>query len=152
MKWNHIKKILPFFGLILFFYIIYNTGINEIFKKISIQAILISSILFIPRFFISTYKWMMICKKQSIEARYLYLLKINLIGLFYGSVTPLWLGDYIRAPYLKDESKKPIFACVVNVFIDQIIELASLIFLALFGSILFTKNFPIFSLFSFLFL
>ncbi|MBC7081160.1 MAG: flippase-like domain-containing protein [Thermoplasmatales archaeon] len=145
MKWNHIKNILPFFGLILFFYIIYDTGINEIFeifKKISFQAILISSLLFIPRFFISTYKWMMICKKQGIDARYLYLIKINLIGLFYGSITPLWLGDYIRAPYLREESKKPISACVINVFIDQIIELASLIFLALFGSIFIYKRFP----------
>jgi uncharacterized protein (TIRG00374 family) len=147
MNWKSIKKILPFFGLILFFYIVYDAGINEIFeifKKISPLAVLISSILFIPRFFISTYKWMLICRKQGIEARYLYLIKINLIGLFYGSVTPLWIGDYIRAPYLMEESKRPIHACIINVFIDQIIELASLIFLALFGSILIYKRFPYF--------
>ncbi|MEM2582773.1 MAG: lysylphosphatidylglycerol synthase transmembrane domain-containing protein [Candidatus Thermoplasmatota archaeon] len=155
MKWKSVKKILPFFGLILFFYIIYKTGINEIFeifKKISPLAVLISSILFIPRFFISTYKWMLICRKQGIEARYLYLIKINLIGLFYGSITPLWIGDYIRVPYLMEESKKPIHACIINVFIDQIIELASLIFLVLLGSIFIYRKFPylfpIFLLFS----
>ncbi|MEA2053980.1 MAG: lysylphosphatidylglycerol synthase transmembrane domain-containing protein, partial [Candidatus Thermoplasmatota archaeon] len=65
----------------------------------------------------------------------------NLIGLFYGTVTPLWLGDYVRIPYLREESDAPFGKCTSNIIIDQIMEFGGLFILALAGSIVLFKHF-----------
>jgi len=146
MKFNiYIKNFLPLIGILLFAYIIWKTGIEEIGKtilKINFIYLILSISIFIPRFFMSTWKWQMILKMQEINVGFKKLLKINLIGLFYGTITPLWIGDTIRIFYIKGESGETMPKCTSNYVIDQLIELFSLFILSLIGSIIIIKIFP----------
>jgi len=147
-----LKVLLPFIGIAIFIYIIEDIGANNIINALcSINPILfaISLLIFVPRIIISTYRWKMIADMQGIKIGLLSLIKLNLIGLFYGTITPLWLGDYIRIPYLREETGEPFGKCASNVVIDQIMEFSSLFILAVIGSVLLVKYFP--SLFLILF-
>ncbi len=144
-KLSYVKNFLPLIGLTLFAYIIWKAGVHRILNvlaRVNIFYLILSFIIFFPRIFISTYKWQMIAKKQGIEVKLTRLVKINLIGLFYGTITPLWIGDAIRIFYLKQESKTSMGKCTSNFLMDQLIELFSLFILAIIGSILLIKFFP----------
>ncbi len=140
-----VKKFLPLIGITIFIYIVHDIGVNSIISSLSsINPIfvIISFLIFIPRIFISTYKWQLIAKMQGIEISLLTLVKINLIGLFYGTITPLWVGDWVRIFYLRDESSECIGKCASNVIIDQLIEFFSLFILALLGAVIISKRYP----------
>ncbi len=144
-KLAYLRNFLPLIGLTLFAYIIWRAGIHNILNvliKMNPLYLFLAFIIFIPRIFISTYKWQMIAKKQGIDIDLLYMVKINLIGLFYGTITPLWIGDAIRIFYLREKSKKSMGKCTSNFVIDQLIEFFSLFILALIGSILLINAFP----------
>jgi glycosyltransferase 2 family protein len=138
------KVLLPLIGIAIFVYIVSNIGADNIIDAIgSINPLilLLSLSIFIPRIIISTYRWKMITHMQGIDVDLSTLIKLNLIGLFYGTVTPLWLGDWIRIPYLSEESNEPFSKCTSNIFIDQIMELSSLFILAIVGSMLLFRKF-----------
>lgn len=139
------KLLLPFIGIGIFIYIVHNIGIEKIVDALSnINPIyfFLSLSIFLPRIIMSTYKWRMIADKQGINVGLFSLIKLNLIGLFYGTITPLWLGDYIRIPYLKEETNEPFGKCASNVLIDQAFEFAALFILALIGSLILLNRFP----------
>ena len=148
VSWDDIKKLksfLPLIGIFLFIYILNDVGLDKLYHALSgmnIFLLFFSLSIFIPRIFISTYKWKMVAEKQGIHIEFLKMVKINLIGLFYGTVTPLWLGDWIRIFFLKEESSCPLGKCASNVIIDQFIEFFSLFILSIFGSFLLIKKFP----------
>ena len=149
IKISYIKNFLPLIGVILFIYILWKIGIGNIVETISrvnVLFLIISFLIFIPRIFISTYKWQLISKKQGINLNLIHMLKINLIGLFYGTITPLWIGDAIRIFYVKEASKKSWGKCIANYTLDQLIEFFSLYILAIIGSILLIQVFPTLSI------
>ncbi|MCD6448344.1 MAG: flippase-like domain-containing protein [Thermoplasmata archaeon] len=140
-----VRKFLPLIGIAIFIYIIHDIGAENIISSLSqINPVFValSFLIFIPRIAISTYKWQLIAKMQGIKISLLPLIKINLIGLFYGTITPLWVGDWIRIFYLRDESKECLGKCASNVIIDQLIEFFSLFILALFGAFLLSRYYP----------
>jgi len=146
MNWiQKLRNFLPILGIIIFIYIFIDVGVDKIIdvlRKISLTFLLISAFLSFPRIILSTYKWHIIAEKQEIYTNFLNLIKLNFIGLFYGTITPLWLGDYIRIPYLKWESNKPLGRCASNVLIDQIIEFLALFLLAAAGSFILFSKYP----------
>ena len=151
-KIARLKVLLPLIGIGIFIYIIHDIGVEKIggaLSNINPLYFFISLSIFLPRIIMSTYKWKMIADKQGIEVGLISLIKLNIIGLFYGTITPLWLGDYIRIPYLREETNEPFGKCASNVLIDQAIEFAALFILALIGSLILLNQFP--SLFLILF-
>jgi len=133
------KAMLPLIGIAIFIYIVRGIGTDKIVDaivEIDPLLFLLSLSIFIPRITISTYRWKMIAHMQGIDVDLPALIKLNLIGLFYGTVTPLWLGDWIRIPYLREESNAPFGKCISNILIDQIMEFSSLFILAIAGSTL----------------
>ncbi len=161
MKWDiyKLKNFLPILGICIFIYIFYDIGIEKVIsvlKNIPLLFLFLSILLSFPRILLSTYKWQIIAKRQGISVKYSSLIKFNFIGLFYGTITPLWLGDYIRIPYIKKESGKSLGTCASNVLIDQLIEFSALFILALAGSFVLFPKFPhlflFFLLFFFIFL
>ncbi len=139
------KVLLPLIGVILFIYIVNRIGADKIVDALGeINPILfvLSLSLFIPRIIMSTYVWKRVATVQGINVSMPVLIKLNMIGLFYGTVTPLWLGDYIRVPYLHEESNEPLGKCASSVTIDLLIEFVSLFILALIGSVVLIKSFP----------
>ena len=144
---RRLKLLLPFIGIAIFIYLVYSIGVDEIAGTLSgINPMLFAASLslFVPRIVISTYRWQLVARRQGIYVDLATLIKINLIGLFYGTVTPLWVGDWIRMPYLREESSAPLGTCASNVILDQFMEFAALFVLALAGSVLLLPRYPLF--------
>ena len=144
---GYIKFLLPLIGVGAFFYIIYDIGISQITKaigNINWLFFILSLALFVPRILASTYKWKMIAREQGITVGLGTLINLNLVGIFYGTITPLWLGDYIRIPYLQRRTGEQFGKCASSVLIDQVLELVALFVLALGGSLILIGYRPIF--------
>jgi uncharacterized protein (TIRG00374 family) len=142
---KNIGKIFPIIGVIIFIYIIYEIGIDKIiftFNKIPIIYFLIALIIFIPRLLFSSFKWFIICKRQKLDLKFLYLLKIFLITLFLGSITPGSIGLHLRIYYIKTKSKESIEKCLTNSLIESGLSLVAGLFIGLIGSIILIDLFP----------
>lgn len=144
---RRLKLLLPFVGIAIFVYLVYSIGVGDIAGTLAtINPVLfaISLSIFVPRIIISTRRWQLVARRQGIDVDLATLIKINLIGLFYGTVTPLWVGDWIRMPYLREESTAPLGTCASNVIIDQMMEFVALFALALAGSVVLLPRYPLF--------
>jgi len=144
---RRLKLLLPFVGIAIFVYLVYSIGVGDIAGTLAtINPVLfaISLSIFVPRIIISTRRWQLVARRQGIDVDLATLIKINLIGLFYGTVTPLWVGDWIRMPYLREESTAPLGTCASNVIIDQMMEFVALFVLALAGSVVLLPRYPLF--------
>jgi hypothetical protein len=139
------KKLLPIIGIILFVYIIIDTGIYKIanaFSLIPIQYYILGFVPFSLFLVFTVVKWQYLSKKQKMKFTNLQLVKISLISRFYGNVTPGGFGGYIRILYLKKFSKASIEKCIVNMLID--VTTGSIIgfSIALIGSIILIEAVP----------
>ena len=140
-----VKNFLPLIGIFIFFYIIYNLNVNEIingFLSISPFFIILSLSLTIPRLIIRNYAWWLIQKEQKIEIKYFQSLKIFLIGYFYGSITPGYLGQLMRIPYMKERTGQPYGKLFTNSLIETIVHTISLYAMMFFGALLIIGTFP----------
>lgn len=138
-----IGKFLPIIGVILLIYLIYDTGfarIADAFVKIPAHYFIIALLLLFIRLPIRTYKWQYICKKQKMNFKLFYLMKVHLIGIFYGFVTPGGLGSHIRLFYLR--KKGSLEKCLANSVLDSSTAFISSSFLALIGSIVLFEFVP----------
>jgi uncharacterized protein (TIRG00374 family) len=88
------------------------------------------------------YKWEYISRKQKLKVSYINLLKIYLIGLYYGIVTPIGLGWHVRILYLKKRSNGTIEKCLANSIIDTATSFLAQLILAFAGSIILIEHFP----------
>ena len=103
-----IGKLFPIIGVILFIYIIIEIGAEKIahaFLSVPLQFYALSSIIFIPILILYIYQWQYICRKQKMDFSFFYIMKIYLLGLFYGTVTPGGIGWHIRIFYLRKKVK-----------------------------------------------
>jgi len=152
---NHLKKLIPLIGIILFIYILLNIGLEKIansFVQIKIQYLIIAFFLLIPRFFLFAYSWYYLCKKQKMNPGYFFLFKTYLVGLFYGNVVPGGFGGHIRIFYLRNQTKESIEKCLTNSLIDYSLLFVSGLFLSVIGSIfLFDKAPELFPILLFFF-
>jgi uncharacterized protein (TIRG00374 family) len=148
-----ISKLLPFIGIIIFIYIIINIGAEKIFNAyllIPIQLHILALILFIPVLVLSVYKWLFICKKQKMDFGIIYLMKIYMISMFYGTIIPGGIGWHMRIYYLKKKSHSSWEKCIANSLLDSNSDFIAGLFLALIGSLIFIKY--VSSLFTILFI
>lgn len=146
-SFRRLKLLLPFIGIAIFVYLVYSIGIEDIagaLSNLDPMLFLVSLSLFVPRIVISTRRWQLVARQQGIYVDLATLIKINLIGLFYGTVTPLWVGDWIRMPYIREESNAPLGTCAASVILDQLMEFAALFVLALAGSMVLLPRYPLF--------
>ena len=142
---RYLKKFIPLIGIILLIYLIINIGTDKImstFLKISPLYIVIAALLTIPRVLIRNYGWQIILKKQKIFVSYLTSLKIFLIGYFYGSVTPGYIGQLMRIPYLKEKTNEPTGKLFVNSFVEEVVHTLSLYFMMVIGAFLISDKIP----------
>jgi uncharacterized protein (TIRG00374 family) len=119
------KKFLPLVGIIILIIIIFSLDIGKIkdaFLQISPIYIFIALALTVPRLLIQNYYWRLIQKEQNINITFFQSLKIFLIGYFYGSWTPGFLGMVMRVPYMKEKTDEPYGKLFVNTFIEVILR------------------------------
>jgi len=144
-KFTVIKKFLPIIGLLLFIYTIYQldiTKIKEAFFSINpIYVLLILPFTF-PRVFLRNYAWKLVQEEQKIHIPFLMSLKIFLIGYFYGSITPGYLGQLMRLPHLKEYTDEPYGKLFVNSTIETIVHTFSLYVMIILGAWLVLSDYP----------
>ena len=115
------KKFLPLVGILVLIIIILSLDVGEIkdaFLLINPIFIVFALVLTIPRVLIRNYGWRLIQKEQKINISYFESLKIFLIGYFYASWTPGFLGQLMRVPYMKEKTGEPYGKLFVNTFIE----------------------------------
>jgi len=134
-----LKKCLPFIGIIILIYIIYTLDIEKIkdaFFSIHPLYIIIGLSLTLPRLLIRNYAWQLIQREQKINLEFYESLKIYLIGFFYGSFTPGYLGQLMRIPYMKEKTGVPYGKLFVNSTLEVVIHTISLYGMILLGAFL----------------
>ena len=135
---KHIKKFLPLIGIILLVYLIYSLGLEDIknaFLSIHPIFIILSLSLTVPRIFIRNYSWQIILKEQKINISYWNSLKIFLIGFFYCSMTPGFVGHVIRIPYMKEYTNEPYGKLFINTLIEVLVRTYALYTIIIIGLI-----------------
>jgi len=137
-KW---RRYLPIIGLILFIYILIKIDITNVIgeiKQVNLYFLLLSLISIVIMLIVQTYKWHIIALKQNIKIPFVESFKINLIGNFYGLITPSKLGSIIRADYLKKYTEKGnIGKGLFNFIIDKVLDISSVIFMVILFSFVF---------------
>ena len=139
------KKFLPLIGIAIFIYLIYDLGVNDIIDAVlSIHPIyiLLASLLTIPRVIIRNYAWVLIHKEQKIKISFFQSLKIFLIGYFYGSISPGYIGQLMRVPYLKEKTGEPYGKLFVNSVIETTVHTLSLYAMMIIGAFLVISSYP----------
>ena len=139
------KKFLPIIGIIIFIYLIYTLDVEKIitaFLSIHPIIIIISIILTLPRIVIRNYAWQLIQKEHNIKLTYIQSLKIFLIGYFYGSITPAFMGQLMRIPYMKEKTREPYGKIFINTLMEIILHSISLYGMIIIGAILIIGTFP----------
>jgi len=142
---KHIKRFMPLIGIFLLIYLIIDIGTDEIvstFLKISPYLIIISASLTIPRISIRNYVWQIILKKQKINVSFITSLKIFLIGYFYGSITPGYIGQMMRIPHLKEKTGEPTGKLFVNLIVEEGVHTLSLYIMMIIGAFLIINRVP----------
>jgi len=130
-------KFLPVIGVALLLYMIIDIGGEKIvyaFITIPFYYYVFALLVFLPRLFLYAYKWQYLSRKQQMDFDLIYLAKVFLISLFYGSVTPGSLGWYTRIYYLKAKSNASLEKCITNSLLDGTLALLSGLALAIFSS------------------
>lgn len=144
-KFRLVKKFLPIIGLILFIYTIYQldiTKIKEAFFSIHPIYILIILPFTLPRILLRNYAWKLVQEEQKIHVPYWISMNIFLIGYFYGSITPGYLGQLMRIPHLKEYTGQPYGKLFVNSTIETIVHTFSLYLMIILGAFLVLSKYP----------
>jgi uncharacterized protein (TIRG00374 family) len=142
---SKIKKFLPLIGIIIFIYTVYSLDVSRIIDAIiSIHPfyIIIAIPLTIPRVLIRNYAWKLIQEEQDIKINYWESLSIFLMGYFYGTITPGYLGQLMRIPYLKEKTNEPYGKLFFNSSIETIVHTMSLYVMMVIGAIIVIGSFP----------
>ena len=142
---NKAKLVLPFIGLIILAYIIYSLDVHKIISAfLSIDPIFIvyALILTIPLLFLRNTAWQLILREQNITVGFFFSMKIYLIGLFYGSISPGYFGQLMRVPYLKEKTGEPFGKLFINTVIETFVHTFSLYGMMIIGALLVVGTLP----------
>src|SRR3989338_2157886 len=146
-----LDKLFPVIGILLFAYIVIRISPAKIWFSLvnsDFRYILLALLLFVPIPLLQAAKWGYILQKQGIKVKFKNLLRLQLISMFYGEVTPGRLGTLIKIPYLCKETKKPASECSSSVIIDRLFDLVSVALFAALGAMLVLRKFAGFFYFS----
>ena len=140
-----LKKSLPIIGIILFIYTVFMLDVEKIidaFLSINPLFLLIMLPLTLPRLLIRNEAWQLIQKEQNIHIPFWTSLKIFLIGYFYGSITPAYIGQLMRIPYMNEETGEPYGKLFINSFLETTLHTMSLYVMIFIGALLVLSSFP----------
>jgi len=147
---DRVKKFLPLIGIVLLFYIIYNLNFEDIknaFLSIKPIYLVLALSLTLPAVLIRNFAWWLIQKEQKINLSYFQSLKIFLIGYFYASITPAFVGHLMRIPYMNEKTGEPYGKLFINVILEVTIRSVAIYIMIIFGLIMVIESFPEIELF-----
>ena len=140
-----VKKILPVIGIIILIYLLSTVdlpAVFDIFSRIPLFYAFLCLFSVVPIVISTNIQWQILLKKQKIHVSFPYSLKNIFIGYFYGFITPGGFGAYIKALYLKHESRQPLPKCISNIITFNTLDFLSLLVLGLVGSFFLSSRFP----------
>jgi len=115
---KNLKKFLPLIGIIILVIIVINLDLEKIkaaFLSINPIFIVLSMFLLLP---------------------------INMIGFFYSTITPGFLGHLMRIPYIKEKTNEPYGKLFINIIIDTTIRTIAEFLMILIGALIIFGSFP----------
>jgi len=139
-----LKKILPVIGLALFAYLLVRIGIKDILSiiaKANFFYIILTILFIIPIVFFQAAKWNAILKKQKIRLKFGDVVKVQLISIFYGTVTPARVGSFIKIAYLQEKIKN-FGKATSSVVIDRAFDMLTVLIFAGIGTLILINQFP----------
>jgi len=141
-----IKKFLPFIGIAIFVYLLIKLDVSKVFidlKNARIDFLIIALFFVIANILTETLKWFIIARYQKIDVPFLEAIKINLIGSFYGFVTPSKVGSVMRSEYLKKYTNNKLGKGISNFVLDKTLDLCSIFILVAVFSFIFKEIFSV---------
>jgi hypothetical protein len=92
-------------------------------------------------FYIQTFRLNKILDVKGIRISFWELYKIQLIGLFYGTITPAKAGSLIRIGYISRIANRKISQCSTAVFVEKMLDTISVfLFASAGGMIIFSRH------------
>ncbi len=139
---KNLSLLLPLFGLVLFVYIIWRTGLSEItavFRaaepgRLGVAIALVGVILVLRGL-----RWSLLLKVAGIDYPVLKATAVWTIGFAAASVTPAKAGDAIRAFYIKEETGRSLGEAFFTVFVERLFDLVFVLLLGLVSVLVFSK-------------
>jgi uncharacterized protein (TIRG00374 family) len=139
------KLFLPFIGLGILALIVYSLKINLIvdaFLSINLWYVLAALSLALPMIVVRNAAWQLVMRDQKIHVGFFYSVKLYLIGLFYGTITPGYIGELMRVPYLKERTREPYGKLFVNTVVETFVHTLSLYGMMVIGAVLVIGTLP----------
>ncbi len=146
-----LKKILPLVGVALFVYLLMKVGIRDILSiiaKANLFYIILTILFIIPVVFFQAIKWGAILKSQKINLKFKDVVKLQLISIFYGTVTPARVGSFIKIAYLQEKLKN-FGKSASSVVIDRAFDMLAVLIFAGIGTLMLIGQFPKITIFIF---
>src|SRR4030042_401684 len=138
-RFTLLKRILPLIGIIIFIYLFFTLNLEkttQAFLTIPPLYIILALTLTLPVIFLRTYIWQLINHQQHIHLGFFQTMKIFLIGYFYGTISPGYMGQLIRIPYMKEKTRQPYGKLFVNTFLETTLHTLSLYLMMSIGGLL----------------
>ncbi len=139
------KKILPFFGIVLFIYIVLRLDLMRLYQVLltaNYKYLLFLSVTIIIIFLLQAIRWKTLLKLQNIKVEFVTLLRIHLISHYYGLITPARVGYLTKISYLQSHLQGFMGEISTSVIIDRILDTLILVLLALTGSLFLLNSYP----------
>jgi uncharacterized protein (TIRG00374 family) len=136
---RRLKLFLPFIGLGILILIVYSLNpilIIDAFLSINPWYVVYAVSLSLPLVFLRNTAWQLIMKDQKIHVGFFRSMKIYLIGLLYGTITPGYVGQLMRVPYLKERTGEPYGKLFVNTVVETFVHTISLYGMMIIGAVL----------------
>jgi len=141
----NLKRFLPVIGLIILFFLLFHFDFSiwfNLIQQIPYHFLILTFGSSLPIILLSNIQWQYLLKKQHIHVSFGYSIKNIFIGYFYGLMTPGGIGAYTRVLYIKTESGESFEKCLFNVGLFNIIDVISLFFIGIIGTLLFSNIYP----------
>lgn len=131
----------PLIGIILFIFIILNTGLGkiiEVFSNFNISYSIAAFLLLLPLSIIKVYKWKLLIKSCNIQYGLLKAMIAYFVSSFIAGVTPGRIGDFIKAFYLNKSENVSLGKSLTTVVVDRLLDVFMLLVLAISGIFIFS--------------
>jgi len=94
---------------------------SSVFLKLNFGLIVIAFLIYVLQFIISTIKWRQLVNFLGVKLKFIFYLKLNLIGLFYATIMPggLIAGDLVKG-YRVFKTSQDRRALINAIFMDRI--------------------------------
>jgi glycosyltransferase 2 family protein len=139
MAYARLSKYLPLLGISIFLYLIYSVGISSIFSillRLNAAYLFYALLVMALCFLIQNLRWKVLLSGQKIEMGFWHLMKLFMIGTFYGTVTPGKIGTFVRIKYVMQKTGKDTGECSVSMVLEKLLDFMVLSVLSIIGLLL----------------